>query len=299
MKYKIYLRDRNFIPYNKKQMVIYDEYNYDNLEWVPILKLDEKSNWIIDDVSDEDFVVYTDGELQPLNSGIHDRRKSHKNSIAWLIEPYEVFPLGYDYVSKNPNQFYKILTYDKTLLSYPNAIFHPLCTLFLEKKYLTITPKTKKLSIVCSQKNFTSGHSLRHQAKSLLDIEDVYGGKDPLECSIADSYKDYMFQIVVENCKKDYWFSEKLTQCFLTGVIPIYWGCPSIKDFFDINGIITFDTIDELKNIKENLSYDLYLSKMDSIKKNYELASKFTSNEQLIYDNIIINDDKFHKYKSE
>ena len=55
-----------------------NEYNYDNLEWVPILKLDEKSNWIIDDVSDEDFVVYTDGELQPLNSGVPDKRKSHK-----------------------------------------------------------------------------------------------------------------------------------------------------------------------------------------------------------------------------
>lgn len=297
MKYKIYLRDRNFIPYNKKQMFIYDEYNFDNLEWNPILKLDVNSNWIIDNVSDDDVVVYTDGELQELNSGVPDKRTSHRNTIAWLIEPYEVFPAAYEYVSKHHDEFYKILTYDKDLLSLPNAIFHPLSALFLEKKYLNITPKTKKVSIVCSQKNFTSGHVLRHNIKSIMNEEDIHGGKDPAQHSIVDSYKDYMFQIVVENCKRDYWFSEKITQCFLTGVIPIYWGCPSIGKFFDMDGIFTFDTIDELQSILKGLSYDVYLSKMEAIKKNYQSALKYTSNEEQIYNNLLINDNKFDKYR--
>ena len=36
---------------------------------------------------------------------------------------------------------------------------------------------------------------------------------------------------------------------------------------------------------------------MESIKKNYELASKFISNEQLIYDNLLTKDANFDKYR--
>ena len=65
---------------------------------------------------------------------------------------------------------------------------------------------------------------------------------------------DYRFSIVIENCKRDYWFTEKLIDCLRTGTIPIYWGCPSIGDFFDIRGFILFDDINDLENILNNLT---------------------------------------------
>ena len=47
---------------------------------------------------------------------------------------------------------------------------------------------------------------------------------------------------------KDYYFTEKLLDCFLSGTIPIYWGCPSIGDFFNTKGMIIFDDLLELKD---------------------------------------------------
>ena len=50
----------------------------------------------------------------------------------------------------------------------------------------------------------------------------VFGrGYDPIEFKI-DGLKDYRFSVVIENCKRDYWFTEKLIDCFVTGTIPIY-----------------------------------------------------------------------------
>jgi hypothetical protein len=70
----------------------------------------------------------------------------------------------------------------------------------------------------------------------------------------------------------------------MTGTIPIYWGCPSIGDFFDTNGMLIFDTLDELQSTMNNLNKELYDSKLESIKHNFEEAKKY-----LVADNIIYN----------
>ena len=71
----------------------------------------------------------------------------------------------------------------------------------------------------------------------------------------------------------------------MTGTIPIYWGCPSIGDFFDINGILTFDTIEDLDNLLNTITPELYYSKMDSIINNFELSKKYVLSEDWIYEN--------------
>ena len=84
-----------------------------------------------------------------------------------------------------------------------------------------------------------------------------------------------MFCVVIENCKVDYFFTEKLIDCFLTGTIPIYWGCPSIGKFFNINGIITFDTKEECFDIIDTLSEEKYLNMLSHVKENFEEAKKY------------------------
>jgi hypothetical protein len=71
----------------------------------------------------------------------------------------------------------------------------------------------------------------------------------------------------------------------MTGTIPIYWGCPSIGDFFDIDGILTFDTIDDLSEILNSLTPELYNSKIKNIKNNFELSKKYILSEDWIYEN--------------
>ena len=56
---------------------------------------------------------------------------------------------------------------------------------------------------------------------------------------------------------------------FLTGVIPIYYGCPNIGDYFDIDGIITFQTKDELEKIIKDITLNgeqIYKDKYKSVK---------------------------------
>ena len=71
----------------------------------------------------------------------------------------------------------------------------------------------------------------------------------------------------------------------MTGTIPIYWGCPSIGNFFDTNGIITFNTVEELQEILNNLE-GVYESKIDSVKTNFNLAMTYRVGDDLVYEKI-------------
>jgi hypothetical protein len=84
-----------------------------------------------------------------------------------------------------------------------------------------------------------------------------------------------MFSIAMENCKKDFYFTEKLIDCFRTKTIPIYWGCPSIGNFFDINGMITFNTVAELNTILSKITNEYYYSKIESIENNYKKSFEY------------------------
>jgi hypothetical protein len=92
--------------------------------------------------------------------------------------------------------------------------------------------------------------------------------------------------VVVENCKRDYWFTEKLIDCFRSGTIPIYWGCPSIGDFFDLDGIITFDSVDELLEIIKNCDNNLYNSKLESVNNNFNISKNYILPDDHIFNKI-------------
>ena len=102
-------------------------------------------------------------------------------------------------------------------------------------------------------------------------------GYSPMEYKL-DALRDYRFSITIENTKIDYYFTEKLIDCFLTGTIPIYWGCPSIGKFFDTRGMIIINDISDLTPFlrDSNLTQE-YLKRMPYIIKNYGLALKYAN----------------------
>jgi Glycosyltransferase family 10 (fucosyltransferase) C-term len=87
-----------------------------------------------------------------------------------------------------------------------------------------------------------------------------------------EALSEYAFSIAFENIKQDYYFTEKLIDCFLTDTVPVYWGCPGIGNFFDIRGIITFNTLDELLEIVENLSMERYAEMLPYVRINKQRA---------------------------
>ena len=249
---------------------------------LPIINKAKDIQWVRQDSRDE-TVVYTDSNIPTSVSS---------KSIAWLIEPEEIKSTGYKFVRENHAKFESIWTYDREILdTIPNATFYPFGGCWIENKDRIIHEKTKTFSIISSNKNQTKGHKLRHQiiSKSNNKIDVYGGGYEPIENKIQ-GLQDYRYHFVIENVKKDYWFTEKLIDSFITGTIPIYWGCPSIGDFFNTDGMIIFDNLTELKEKLKLCTEEFYNERLNIIKDNLEVAKKYTLAEDWIYNNILSND---------
>ena len=209
-----------------------------------------------------------------------------KNKIAWLIEPVCVAPQHYDYVRNNLMKFDYILTHEKTLLDLDyNVKFIPFGCCWIPEEQQKVYDKTKNISVISSNKTFTDGHRLRHEViQKFGNKMDVFGrGYDPIEFKI-DGLKDYRLSVVIENCKRDYWFTEKLIDCFATGTIPIYWGCPSIGNFFNTDGMLIFDSVDDLETILNNCNEVLYKSKLDAVRENFDKSKNFLLPDEHVYE---------------
>lgn len=241
-----------------------------------------------------DVVIYTDNSLTDINNN------ASKN-IAFLIESPEVTRLSYEYISNNNTKFDTVLTFDKRLLDRgENFKLNVYGTTWLNEEYRKIWNKNKLCSFILSNKNQTSGHKFRNNLANVINKDsnfnfvDLYGGNykhisytttrnwSPSHCSTHISnekilgLKDYMFSISCENCKMDYYFTEKLIDCFLSGTVPIYYGCPSISNFFNINGIIMIDTEKDCMDILQTLTFEKYNEMMPYIQENYEKAKQYT-----------------------
>jgi len=254
-------------------------------------------------VNVDDIVIYTDLFQNNIDS-------KAKFNIALLIEGQEYHGRYYEYISANNNKFDLVLTFDKTLLERgENFILNLYGTCWLHDSYINLWDKTRLCSMVTSNKTMTSGHRFRHIITNYIKCNhiaiDIYGGnylnlpymtskafapdhsgRHISNCKI-NALKDYMFSITIENTKQDYYFTEKLIDCFLTGTVPIYYGCPSIGKFFNINGIIVIDSLTDLSNILSTISIDLYNTMKPHIKENYNIAQQyknFNINEKAILD---------------
>jgi len=86
---------------------------------------------------------------------------------------------------------------------------------------------------------------------------------------------DSMFHIAIENTSIDNFFTEKLIDCFQTYTIPIYYGCPNIGKFFNNEGIIQVNDINDIIEICNKLTPDLYDSLFSALNDNYELSNKW------------------------
>lgn len=112
---------------------------------------------------------------------------------------------------------------------------------------------------------------------------DVFGKGINFIKNIEDGLRDYCFSITVENANYPNMVTEKITNCFMTGTIPIYYGIDNIGDFFNKNGIIILNNDFKI----EDLSFDFYYSKIQYIEENYEISKNLMLPEDLIYLNYL------------
>ena len=191
-------------------------------------------NWNREPITDNDTIaIYTDSSLEEVNPTVQLK-------IAWLLESPAITDIQHEWIKYNYHKFDYVYTHDRNSLELDSKFkFVPVCGCWIHPTEQQIYSKTKLLSMISSNKDWTDGHKLRKSVINNVKNIDLYGrGYNEIKSKLT-GLKDYMFSIVIENTKKDYYFSEKLIDCFVTGTIPIYWGCPSIGDFFDERGDIT------------------------------------------------------------
>lgn len=255
----------------------------------------QESKYIVWDRSpitkDDQIGVYTDTSMdRPY--GYHPERPKMK--IGWMLEsPAITAPFHQQIKRPEINKdFDLILTNNREHIELnPDKFkFCPTAGCWIYPQDQQIYEKTKLLSAIFSDKRFTNGQSLRHQiVTNFKNKIDTFGrGYFPLPNKIY-GLKDYAFSLVIENTKQDYYFTEKLIDCFVTGTVPIYWGCPSIGDFFNKDGMICFNDIHDIAYILNDLSLEKYNSMLDSVKENLEKSMDYLMAENYMFEKYIKN----------
>jgi len=143
-----------------------------------------------------------------------------------------------------------------------------------------LVKKTKLISIITSNKTFTSGHKnriafLERISKEFSGQIDIFGAGYN---NIKDKYEglaNYKYSLVIENSSyPDYW-TEKLADCFLSETYPIYYGCPNVFDYFPKGSLTEIDInkIEEtIKIIKTVIESNEYEKSIELIKKSKDLV---------------------------
>lgn len=84
-----------------------------------------------------------------------------------------------------------------------------------------------------------------------------------------DALIDYKYSIAIENSREKNYITEKFIDCFLCGSIPIYYGCPNIKEVYPQESFIELPdlNINSIFNIIEKQDYNLNILKNIYFKK--------------------------------
>ena len=215
--------------------------------------------------------------------------KPAKCSIAVLEEPYFVVPEFNHFIYHNSHLFDVVYTNQPGLLDLgrPNIRFYPGGWANISPQDSRMYEKSGMISAIFSQKNYAEGHKLRQQIRNDLFFRGhscvTFVNSDP---HVENSYMDkvslispYRFNIAIEN-EFNTLFTQQLIDCFLTGTIPIYKGSKRINEYFNMKGIILFDTIEELRDIANVIlviGEQMYNAKLQARQENLEIAKRLTN----------------------
>lgn len=224
-----------------------------------------------------DVMVFTDNLLR------NAENSEAKHKYAWLVESPAITPESRVYVTNNEHLFDGIFTFDKSLYEKSSKYhFTPCGGCWVLEQDRAVHTKSKNVSMIMSHKMTTEGHRLRHEIAGRNDGIDIFGYTNPIDNKIT-GLKDYRFSVSVENTRADYYFTEKLIDCFMTGTVPVYWGCPSIGDFFNTDGVVVIDSADDLQAVLGELTEDRYQSMLDAVNENFELAKEYLVCDDFVY----------------
>ena len=213
--------------------------------------------------------------------------------VFWQIEPEEIISGTEAKIMKNWEFYDLVLTWNHNILScVPNANFFPCPGIWTRES--DTSQKKFAVSFLTSSKTQTYGHQYRQYIFDMLpNIINCHAQGRIIQPMLVTKHKSppklldkrsmlvpFQYSIIMENCQRPGYFTEKILDAFATKTIPIYWGCPDIDKFFNPKGIFTFkcwkegsfgtDLLSILADTE--LTPDTYNELHDVIEENYQKA---------------------------
>jgi hypothetical protein len=119
---------------------------------------------------------------------------------------------------------------------------------FLKRLNYSDISKEDKIVWITSNQRTSKGHNARmNYLEKIKDLPfvDLYGrGIRPIE-SKWEALKSAKYAIAYENSQNDFYWTEKIADCFLSYTMPIYFGCNAIDNYFPKDSFIQLDPTDK------------------------------------------------------
>ncbi len=203
-----------------------------------------------------------------------------ENVIAFMMEP--------GVYSENPWMFKGLKQYAcvySPLKNAPNTILSPgflgwhVLADWSELSVLAVPEKKATMSCIASTLQQFKGHRLRYNFIRLLQKElpsiDFFGKGSNYIADKMDGLLLYSYSIAIENTSEPYYFTEKITDCFLAYTVPVYYGCISIGKYFPKKSFIEIDIEQPQKaieNIRELIENDDWQERISALQEARDLV---------------------------
>ena len=211
--------------------------------------------YIDEDIDEPDFLVVRNRKFvrEPLHYNV-----AKENTILAISEPESILHFTHTYTKQfasvlgcQPKINHKNVTPAPAILNW----FVGLSGKGSEQitydklKGQTFPKKTRLISVITSNKIQTRGHAER--IRFVQRLKERYGNKIDVFGRGINDFDDrwdvlapYKYHIAIENCSEPHYWTEKLSECFLAGAFPIYYGCTNVGDYFPKGAYTSIDIND-------------------------------------------------------
>ena len=207
-----------------------------------------------------------------------------KRSVM-VVEPkaiHEKHMIALRYLHRS---FHRVFTCNPDLLkAIPNGRFLAFGGSWIPEWETLECEKTRMTSLIASAKRSQEGHKLRHALIDTLAGQnqgvDIMGrGFKPFEAK-SDGLAPYRYSVVIENVREPSYFTEKLIDALLCETVPIYWGAPDIGQYFDTDGIVLCDTLEDIRKALTQISPADYHARQKAVTANKQAATAYMDYEK-------------------
>lgn len=203
-----------------------------------------------------------------------------ENVIAFMMEPgvYSENPWMFKGLQQYACVYSPLKNSPNTILSHGFLGWHVLPD-WSELSMLAVPEKTVAMSCIASRLQQFKGHRLRYNFINMLQREitsiDFFGKDSNYIADKMVGLLPYRYSIAIENTSEPYYFTEKITDCFLAYTVPVYYGCKNIGKYFPEKSFINIDIEDPVKairNIRKIIDNDDWQQRLDALQEAREMV---------------------------